>query len=336
MNPRTPFQSAARQKVSSTRARFGRSLPDRELSVQGPLLEDALPHYVLRDLVSTTGDLAVLPTTVVRLLDLLKDQTCAADKVVQVLDQDGAMTANVLKLSNSAFYGVRGTVTTTRQALVLLGNRSVLTLAFATGMVPVMRRNLVGYGIDRDRYWEHSLTSAMAAGVAMERLGEPARACEAFTAGLVHDIGMLALDTHLANNAMKLVPAFPLFNVAEREQQALGFDHTDAGALLAENWGFPAALAAAVAHHHHPWSAPVEEDVVAAVMVGDMVAQMASDRLQPEAWPEQLEYLAPRGIDRDYLRELVESVTHTPEETLARATHPAGMPCPSSTRVSIS
>lgn len=295
-----------------------------------------MPNHALRDLVSTTGDLAALPTTVVRLLDLLKDQACAADKVAQVLDQDGAMTANVLKLSNSAFYGVRGTVSTTRQALVMLGNRAVLTLAFATGMVPVMRRNLVGYGIDRDRYWEHSLTSAMAAGVAMTRLDASARACEAFTAGLVHDIGMLALDEHLATHGMKLVPAFPLFNVAEREQQALGFDHTDAGALLAQNWGFPAVLAAAIAHHHHPWTAPVEEDVVAAVMVGDMVAQMAGDRLQPEAWPEQFEYLARRGIARDYLCGLVESVTQAPEETLARATYPAGVPCPSSTPVSIS
>jgi HD-like signal output (HDOD) protein len=299
-------------------------------------LEEALPHYVLRDLVSSTGDLAALPTTVVRLLDLLKDQTCAADKVVEVLDQDGAMTANVLKLANSAFYGVRGTVSTTRQALVMLGNRAVVSLAFATGMVPVMRRHLVGYGIDRDRYWEHSLTSAMAAGVAMTRLDSSAQACEAFTAGLVHDIGMLALDEHLATIGMKLVPAFPLFNVAEREQQALGFDHTDAGALLAENWGFPAVLAAAIKHHHHPWTAPVEENVVAAVMVGDMVAQMADDRLQPEAWPEQLEYLAQRGVDRDYLRELVVSVTRSPEESLARATHPAGKPCPSSTPVSIS
>lgn len=295
-----------------------------------------MPHYVLRDLVSSTGDLAALPTTVVRLLDLLKDQTCAADKVVEVLDQDGAMTANVLKLSNSAFYGVRGTVSTTRQALVMLGNRAVVSLAFATGMVPVMRRNLVGYGIDRDRYWEHSLTSAMAAGVAMTRLDASAHACEAFTAGLVHDIGMLALDERLSTDGMRLVPAFPLFNVAEREQHALGFDHTDAGALLAENWGFPAALAAAIAYHHHPWTAPVEQNVVAAVMVGDMVAQMAGDRLQPEAWPEQLEYLAQHGIDRDYLRELVDSVTLAPEETLARATHPAGMPCPSSTPVSIS
>lgn len=297
-------------------------------------MEDDLARYVLQDLVSTTGDLAVLPATVIRLLDLLKDQTCAADKVVQVLDQDGAMTANVLKLSNSAFYGVRGTVATTRQALVLLGNRAVVTLAFATGMVPVMRRNLVGYGIDRDRYWEHSLTSAMAAGVAMERLGTGARRCEAFTAALVHDIGMLALDAHLATNGMKLVPAFPLFNVSEREKEVLGFDHCEAGALLAENWGLPASLAVAIAHHHHPWTAPNDEELVTAVMVGDMVAQMASDGLQPAAWPDLLEYLAPQGLDADYLRELVESVTHAPEETLARATRPAGTPCPPSIPVS--
>lgn len=287
-----------------------------------------MARIALKDLVSTTGDLAVLPVTVIQLLDLLKDQTCAADEVVRVLDRDGAMTANILKLSNSAFYGVRGTVATTRQALVLLGNRAVLTLAFATGMAPVMRRHLVGYGMDRDRYWEHGLTSAMAAGVAMGRLGAAERSCEAFTAGLVHDIGMLALDGHLATYGMKLVPAFPLFNVSEREVQALGFDHCDAGALLAENWQLPPALAAAIAHHHRPWEAAHEQELVAAVAVGDMVAQMAGDRLQPEAWPDLLEYLAPRGLGPDYLRELVESVTHAPEETLARATRPAGMPCP--------
>lgn len=289
-----------------------------------------MPQYVLHDLVSTTGDLAALPMTVVRLLDLLKDQTCAADKVVQVLDQDGAMTANVLKLSNSAFYGVRGTVGSTRQALVLLGNRAVLTLAFATGMVPVMRRNLTGYGIDRDRYWEHSLTSAMAAGVAMDRLGDPERACEAFTAGLVHDIGMLALDSHLATNRMKLVPAFPLFNVSERERESLGFDHCDAGALLAGNWGFPAALALAIEFHHRPWDAPGDDLLATAVLAGDMVAQMASDRLEPDAWPEAVEYLASRGVAADHLRELAMSVTLAPEETLARATRAPGTPCPPS------
>jgi HD-like signal output (HDOD) protein len=289
-----------------------------------------LPQYALHDLVSTTGDLAALPQTVVRLLDLLKDQTCAADKVVQVLDHDGAMTANVLKLANSAFYGVRGTVGSTRQALVLLGNRAVLTLAFATGMVPVMRRNLTGYGIDRDRYWEHSLHSAMAAGVAMDRLGDPERACEAFTAGLVHDIGMLALDAHLATNRMKLVPAFPLFNVSDRERDTLGFDHCDAGSLLAANWGFPAALAMAIEFHHRPWDAPGDAALASAVLAGDMVAQMASDRLEPDAWPEALDYLAPRGLDADHLRELALSVTLAPEETLARATRAPGTPCPPS------
>lgn len=239
------------------------------------------------------------------------------------------MTANVLKLSNSAFYGVRGTVGSTRQALVLLGNRAVLTLAFATGMVPVMRRNLVGYGIDRDRYWEHSLTSAMAAGVAMDRLGDPERACEAFTAGLVHDIGMLALDAHLAANRMKLVPAFPLFNVSERERETLGFDHCDAGALLA-GVGLPVGAGARDRVSPPALASPGDVDLAAAVMVGDMVAQMASDRLEPDAWPEALEYLASRGVAADHLRELAMSVTLAPEETLARATRAPGTPCPPS------
>ena len=287
-----------------------------------------MPRPVLRDLVSTTGDLAALPTTVVRLLELLRDQTCAAERLAQVLDRDGAMTANVLKLCNSAFYGLRGTVSTTRQALVMLGNRAVATLAFATGMVPVMRRHLVGYGMDRERFWEHSLHSAMAAGLAAERLGYGDRACEAFTAGLVHDVGMLALDAHLATYGMHVVPTLPLFNVAAREREALGFDHTEAGGLLAANWGLPVSLTAAITHHHRPWDASDDPELVAAVLAGDLAAQMAHDGLQPEAWPRELAYLTALGLDAEALTELARTVALAPDETLARVTQPAGAPWP--------
>ncbi|MBM4132084.1 HDOD domain-containing protein, partial [bacterium] len=108
----------------SIATRSGRSPPGAPIPPRASMSGDRVPRYLLHDLVSTTGDLAVLPLTVVRLLDLLKDETCAADKVVEILDRDGAMTANVLKLSNSAFYGVRGTVGNTRQALLLLGNHA--------------------------------------------------------------------------------------------------------------------------------------------------------------------------------------------------------------------
>lgn len=287
-----------------------------------------MPRPVLRDLVSTTGDLAALPTTVVRLLELLRDQTCAAEHLAQVLDRDGAMTANVLKLCNSAFYGLRGTVTTSRQALVMLGNRAVATLAFATGMVPVMRRHLVGYGMDRERFWQHSLHSAMAAGLASERLGVGDRSCEAFTAGLVHDVGMLVLDSHLATYGMAVLPTQPLFNVVERERDALGFDHTEAGGLLASSWGLPTPLVAAITHHHSPWSAREDQELVVAVLAGDLAAQMAHDGLPAESWPRELEYLTGLGLDADTLCELARIVAAAPDETLARVTHPAGSPWP--------
>lgn len=289
-----------------------------------------MPRPVLRDLVSTTGDLAALPTTVVRLLELLRDQTCAAEHLAQVLDRDGAMTANVLKLCNSAFYGLRGTVSTTRQALVMLGNRAVATLAFATGMVPVMRRHLVGYGMDRERFWEHSLHSAMAAGLASEHLGLGDRGCEAFTAGLVHDVGMLVLDTHLATYGMHVDPMLPLFNVATREREALGFDHTEAGGLLASNWGLPASLVGAITHHHCPWDAPEDREFVATVLAGDLAAQMAHDGLPATAWPRELAFLAEMGLDAEALGEIARIVSVAPDETIARVTHPAGAPWPRS------
>ena len=122
------------------------------LLILDSLEEDDLTHPVLEEFVVAVGEIATLPATVVRLLELLKDSTTSAFSVLEVLERDPAMTANVLKLTNSAFYGNRKQISNVRDALVMLGNRSVATLAFFTGMAPIMRRELDGYGISREAF----------------------------------------------------------------------------------------------------------------------------------------------------------------------------------------
>ncbi len=264
----------------------------------------------------------MLPATVVQLLDLLKDSTCSADKVVKVMERDPAMTVNVLKLSNSAFYGARREIGSVRDALVMLGNRSVVTLAFATGMAPIMRRDLLGYGITRDRFWGHSLKAATASAMAAERMGLGELRCEVFTAGLVHDVGMLVVDTHLVANQDSIEIDDPNACICDIERQTLGFDHTEAGAMLARRWGFPEVLIAPINSHHEIDHVGPHKDVVRAVTVGNILAQVVDEGLDPYSNDFARRTLSGLAFDEEFLGQLRLDLAGNLEETLARATRP--------------
>ncbi len=244
-----------------------------------------MSNKALYNLVANTGDLASLPTTVVDLLYLFREEDASAQSVVGILKRDPAMTANVLKLSNSAFYGARREISSVQDALVMLGNRAVVTMAFASGMAPVMRRDLDGYNVSRERFWNHSILAASASSFAAERLGYGKKKCEAFTAGLVHDVGMLIIDSHLVGTRKTLVTAEPAFDVSGAERRLLGFDHCEAGAMLADNWGFPQVLCQAIEFHHDPRLAGECQDVVRAVAVGNLLALIIEQKLDPHTHP---------------------------------------------------
>lgn len=278
---------------------------------------------ILDDLVASAEDIATLPTTIVQLLDLLKDVTCSATEVLKVMERDPALTANLLKLSNSAFYGSRSEISNVRDALVMLGNRSVVLLAFATGMAPIMRRDLLGYGLTRERFWGHSLKAATASAIAAERLGLGALRREAFTAGLVHDVGMLVVDAHLVAENQSLGFGEPAFNVADLERRALGFDHAEAGAALARRWGFPEVLIAPIAHHHDPTFDGPHSDVVRAVTAGNVLAQIVDEELDMRADESVRDIVSQLAMDQEFLDQLRRDLASDLEEILTRATRPS-------------
>lgn len=256
---------------------------------------------VLYHLVANTGDLAALPTTVVDLLYLFKEADASAQKVMEILHRDPAMTANVLKLSNSAFYGARREICSVQEALVMLGNRAVMTMAFASGMAPVMRRDLDGYKVSRSRFWNHSVMVASASSFAAQKLGWPERKIEAFTAGLVHDVGMLVIDAHLVSNQKTLVTAEPAFDVSGSERRLLGFDHCQAGAMLADNWGFPSVLRESIRYHHDPQLATDGQEVVRSVSVGNLLAFIIEQELDPHTHPLARGLLKKLDLDAEFV-----------------------------------
>ncbi len=280
----------------------------------------------LEDLVDSTGKLATLPGTVVELLYLLDEPSCCAEDVKTIIERDPAMTANVLKLANSAFYGVRRDITSVRDALIMLGNRCVAALSFATGMAPVLRQELNGYGLTRHEFWTHSLIAGAGASEAMRQAGEPQLCSEAFTAGLVHDIGLLVIDPWLVQNGIQLKTEGPRFGVCRVEREALGFDHCQAGALLAKNWGFPQSLVDPIAYHHMDQLDDIKSELTRGVAAGNLMAEILEVELVQEgdcddfSYSEYGEYLTQLGYSHDLLEKVRLDLSTNLEKTLVRAT----------------
>lgn len=258
----------------------------------------------LEELVAATGNLATLPSTVIQLLKILGDPLASVAQVQQVLERDPAMTANVLKISNSAFYGVRREISSVRDALVMLGNRRTATLAFATGMAPILRRDLQGYGITKDQFWSHSLQTAASSSEAAVRLGIAELQCEAFTSGLIHDVGMLVLDPVLAAAKDTLDQEGLYGGVCLLEREKFGFDHCQAGAQLAESWGFPEILVEPIAWHHDPQPEGPYQELVKSVSAGNLIAQALDTDLEGEQLEHVEQRLSDLGIDSGMLDQL--------------------------------
>lgn len=259
----------------------------------------------------------MLPTTVVELLYLFREKDASAQSVVSILNRDPAMTANVLKMSNSAFYGVRRKIGSVQEALVMLGNRAVVTMAFASGMAPVMRRDLDGYKVSRARFWNHCILTASASSFAAGRMGLGELASEAFTAGLVHDVGMLVIDTHLVSSGRHLITAEPAFDVSGAERRLLGFDHCEAGAMLADNWGFPRVLCDSIKYHHDPNLAGERQDVVRTVAVGNLLALIVEQDLDPREHPMVRGLSKKLRLEADFVADLRRDLGGGLEDILA-------------------
>lgn len=227
----------------------------------------------LHELIAATSELHTLPSTTLQLTALLDDITVDAGAVLAIIEKDPSLTSNLLKLANSAFYGLRRQVGSTREALIQLGNQTVVSLAFAASMGDVMRGPLAAYRLERNQLWHHALGTALGAALLMGLDdGSSAARERAFTGGLVHDIGKLLLNAPLKRELEQLPVGGSPWELLAAENRILGFDHALAGAQLGESWNFPAALVDAIRWHHEPESAEVDPDLARAVALANLMS----------------------------------------------------------------
>lgn len=205
------------------------------------------------EIVSTIRSLPTFSQTVVQLAQLLRDEEAGPSEYEAVVQVDVALTANLLRMANSAYFGFSRKISNVREAITLLGGRRLFELAAMAAAEAVVPPTLPGYGIESGAYWCHSVAVAvLAERFAKERkLSVPALT---FTSGLLHDIGKLVISSFLASRLEDLRSCLqdghkPLL---ECEREILGADHGEIGAELARAWNLPEEVVRVIAGHHEP------------------------------------------------------------------------------------
>ncbi|MDA0749049.1 MAG: HDOD domain-containing protein [bacterium] len=197
--------------------------------------------------------LPTLPTIITQLIGLLGNPKSSARQVAQLISTDQALTAKILKVANSAFYGFPREIATVQLAIVVLGFEQVKNLSLSVAVLKRFSKGTEHRLFDRQRFWDHAIACGVA-GRLLARKFQPKMEGEAFVAGVLHDIGKLILIEYFAeefSQALELAEAEEM-SIAEAEEQVLGVTHADVGGWLAEKWNLPPALVQALAFHHHP------------------------------------------------------------------------------------
>ncbi|UCF85279.1 MAG: GGDEF domain-containing protein [Desulfobacteraceae bacterium] len=196
--------------------------------------------------------LPTLPGIAIRILEVVRNEETSLKEIADVLSADPPLSAQVLKLINSPFYGVRTKVTSVPHAVNLLGLNTVKNLALSFCLLRNYRKSK-DQDFDYTNFWKQSLIGAVSSKLIAEKV-VPSFAEDAFFLGLIHNIGILALSQCMPEQYSLVLKekARALCSYHEAENQILGFSHMEVGEYLIKTWGLPETFFLPVRYHHNP------------------------------------------------------------------------------------
>ena len=205
------------------------------------------------------------PFAAMLILRLVDDPNASPAELGRLVEMDPVLSARVMSLANSPYYGLRTSVTSAARAVVLLGFSAVKAVAAAAASCLLVDEVTLGPA----DYWAHSVSVAAASGVAADVLGVAQN--ESFSAGLLHDIGSALLHRVDPDRYERICAAAGPGGLLEAERVAFGLTHCQAGAEALELWHFPTSFVQAVASHHQPISSV--NPLAQVVILGETLAE---------------------------------------------------------------
>lgn len=256
------------------------------------------------ELVQDVKRLVSLPEVCTRIHEMLEDEESSASDIGKVISKDVDLTARLLKVVNSSFYGYPAKVDTVERAVTIVGTSELFVLVLATSAVTLFK-DIPGTLLNMATFWRHSVYCGVVARLLAERCNV-LHSERLFIVGLLHDIGRLVILYKLPETAQSVLTSTadtPL-QAYRRERELLGFDHAEVGAEMTKAWGLPISLQQAIQFHHEPQHADrylLESCIVHLANVLTTMVEQDGDfegydkEIHPVVW--QTTGLDPRAIE---------------------------------------
>ena len=247
-----------------------------------------------RRFIEQIDNLPALPAIVSRLIRVVNSSDTSAEDAARLIQQDPALTTKMLRLANSAFYGIPRSISSVSSAVVILGFNTIRSLVLSASVMKMFSSSPQA-SFEKDRFWKHSIVCAIAAKIIVRqfmgiRMMDPE---SAFCAGILHDIGKLIFTEFAGNDYLEACSyarknSVPLIDA---ERRFLGITHADIGRILADKWALPLDLEYAVVFHHEPAKADSLLDLVTTVHMANVLTHKVGMGLwendpTPPEWEE--------------------------------------------------
>lgn len=226
----------------------------------------------IKDYIRNLRHLPPAPQVVPELMRLLNQPDLDSSKIVNMLSYDPSLTANILRISNSAYFAAANPTADLQEAVTRLGFQQVYQLVAAATGARLLGASQPGYGLEQGELWRHSLTAALASQLIARRVGENEN--QVFTAALLHDIGKTILSNSLNAAYSKVIKETEMNgqSLLELETKLFGINHAELGGQLLQHWKFPPNIVSAVWFHHSPKGANAHYKLASIVYLGNMIS----------------------------------------------------------------
>ncbi len=248
-----------------------------------------------------------MPAAALKLLTLLKDENTTNAQIEQILRYEPGLTANILKLTNSAYFGLPTKIGSVRQAVLMIGWKKLTQIVLASCVSAIVDKPVQGYDLSAGELWRHSVAVSVASEILVKELKLPV-SDEVFTAALLHDVGKMVLGRYVKEDIAVIdgedMQDMPFEQV---ERSMFGIDHAEIGANILKRWLFPPGMISAVRWHHDPDAAPKSNHMIDVVHVADVLCLMSGlgigrEGLQYRPSPAACERI---GMNEQHLEKVV-------------------------------
>lgn len=270
-------------------------------------------------IIQDLGQIPTMPTIAARVMQIVNDPHSSAEDVAKFISRDVALTSKVLRLANSAFYGIPRTISSVNSAIVILGFNTIRSLVLSASVLKVFPAKPGLVSFDRKAFWKHSFMVGIASRM-VAQIYRKKRLVDmetAFSAGLLHDVGKLILEQYSNEEYLPVLKAakekrIPLVMA---EKSMLGLTHADVSGMLVDKWQMPNELRGPIVYHHGPGEEKVSQELASIIHFANHLCHLKGsgcmvDEVYAPFQPEAETFL---GLGRSQDDLLAELETHIQE-----------------------